>query len=144
MSRSVVGLLVLCCFLGTVAAAADDPIQKDLAMLQGTWRVKSAIRGGKEYPGEDLAQLSFIFKGDELISTRFANDFLQVKLDPSKKPAAIDLVSKKDKPAIQGIYEIDGDTLKLCWNHASTERPRTFTSAAGSGTIYLVLKRVKK
>ena len=37
------------------------------------------------------------------------------KLDPSKKPKAIDITQLSGKgETIPGIYSIDGDTLKIC------------------------------
>jgi hypothetical protein len=42
-----------------------------------------------------------------------------------------------------GIYEIDGDTLKVCFDLQGKKRPREFKSASGSPTFVNVNKRVK-
>ena len=47
-----------------------------------------------------------------------------------------------DEP-IKGIYEIDGDSLKICFA-IEGERPKKFESAEGSTTMLIVLKRIKK
>jgi hypothetical protein len=43
-----------------------------------------------------------------------------------------------------GIYEIDGDTLKVCFDPQGKVRPTEFKSAPGSENFVNVHKRVKK
>ena len=69
------------------------------------------------------------------------------KLDPSKSPKTID-VTMTEGPSkgtvMLGIYEIDGDTLKVCFDPHGKKRPTEFKSAPGSQTFVNVHKRVKK
>jgi uncharacterized protein (TIGR03067 family) len=44
----------------------------------------------------------------------------------------------------RGIYEFGGDTRKVCLAPEGKDRPKEFSSKAGSGHILAVLKRVKK
>lgn len=55
-------------------------------------------------------------------------------LDPAKKPKEIDFRSAddKDKDVVKGIYELDGDDLKLCLAF-KTERPTKFAAQKGQG-----------
>jgi hypothetical protein len=47
-------------------------------------------------------------------------------------------------PDFYAIYEVDGDTLRLCEGvHAYGDPPRSFAAPAGSGTRLTVLKRVR-
>ena len=72
-------------------------------------------------------------------------------VDVTTKPKAIDInpVSKLDPmnvgKAIKGIYEIDGDTFKICGSMEAEARarPMTLESKVGSGVTRIVLKRVK-
>jgi hypothetical protein len=43
-----------------------------------------------------------------------------------------------------GIYEIDGDTLRVCFDPEGKKRPTEFKSASGSQTFVNVHKRAKK
>ena len=43
-----------------------------------------------------------------------------------------------------GIYEISGETLKVCFDPEGKKRPTEFKSASGSQTFVNVHKRVKK
>ena len=141
--RHVVVAFVLFLVYQNTRAAQEDRIKNDLAALQGVWKVESAVAGGEKIPAEQQAKMGFTFKGNELIPADNPKDVAVVKLDPGQKPAAIDLTEKNKKTSL-GIYEIDGDTLKLCFNEPGKPRPKTFESAKGSQTIYLVLKRDKK
>jgi hypothetical protein len=43
-----------------------------------------------------------------------------------------------------GIYEFEGDTLKVCFDPTGKKRPTEFKSEPGSGNFVNVHKRVKK
>jgi uncharacterized protein (TIGR03067 family) len=141
MRSALVAVIVLSSCLGR-ATAKEDGIEKDLARLQGVWKVDSCLAGGEKAPAEQVAKMSFTFKGAELIPADNPKDVARVKLDATRKPAAIDLTESNKKTSL-GIYEIDGNTLKLCFNPPGKDRPKAFESAKGSSTMYLVLKRDK-
>jgi hypothetical protein len=42
-----------------------------------------------------------------------------------------------------GIYALDGDTLKVCYDPQGQDRPKEFKSAADSNVTFAVCKRVK-
>jgi uncharacterized protein (TIGR03067 family) len=69
------------------------------------------------------------------------------KIDPSKSPKTIDvtMIEGPDKGKVMlGIYEIDEDTLRACFDPQGKKRPTEFKSAAGSMNFVNVHKRVKK
>lgn len=135
-SLLAVGLLLL---PATAAHAAD----KD--KLQGYWKVEKAVRDGMEMPNEERDKLKLEFKGDKVIPhegdrTEEAAEFV---LDETKKPKAIDIKPPKgEEKLVKGIYELTGDTLKICFARAG-ERPTEFSSAAGSKMMFIQLKRAK-
>ena len=66
----------------------------------------------------------------------------QLKTDANWQPKEIDLT--KGKESSFGIYQLDGDNLKLCLNQRTTsERPQDWSAPAGSGRVLMVFKRVK-
>jgi uncharacterized protein (TIGR03067 family) len=132
-----------------VGAAADDETDKDLKQLEGVWVLESQEVGGKKVTAEQLKAETITFLQDRWARKR-GDEFIAVgtlKLDASKSPKTIDIKATdgvgKGTVAL-GIYELDGDTLKECFDPDGKERPTEFKTAAGSGTVLRVLKRAKK
>ena len=62
-------------------------------------------------------------------------------IEPAKSPKTIDITMKEgDKGTAHGIYELKGDTLKICVARPNTERPTEFTE---KGTVFITFKRKK-
>jgi uncharacterized protein (TIGR03067 family) len=151
-----IALVTLLCTLGLTAAGgtgaqADDKadVEKELKKLQGTWTFESVEVGGKEEPAADFKGMTVTFEGNKF-TVKKRNEVIQVgteKLDPSKSPKAVDVKVAEglNKGAVMlGIYEISGDTLKVCFDPAGKKRPTEFKSTPGSPTFVNVHKRVKK
>jgi len=132
------GLLVFCsfgAFIATGLVQAGDA-KKDQAGLQGTWKATF----------EDK-KLVLTLKGNTFTFTMGDENYQGTfKIDPSKKPKHINMTVKKgdkfvDKTSL-GIYELTGDTLKVCYSVAPNPRPTDFTSGPKSGRALVVYKRV--
>lgn len=149
-------LAAWCCVVGLVAvggpgAWADDTadLAKEVQKFQGTWRFESSEAGGQALPADVLKGLVLTFEGAKH-TVKMGDEVIQVgtqKIDPSKSPKAID-VTLTEGPSkgttMLGIYEIDGDTLKVCFDPSGQKRPTEFKSQAGSGNFVNVHKRAKK
>jgi uncharacterized protein (TIGR03067 family) len=148
--------MALLCAFGFAAAGgsgtlADDKadLEKEVKKFQGTWTFESSEAGGNELPADDLKTLILTFEGDKH-TVKKGDEVIQVgtqKLDPSRSPKTID-VTMAEGPhkgtVMLGIYEIDGDTLKVCFDPEGKKRPTEFKSAAGSNYFFNVHKRIKK
>lgn len=135
-----VAICSLTAFFHSGPGFAQDPA-KDLDKMQGAWKMESARDRGEGFPAEVLARLTMTIKGNQLIPSDNPKDLLTITLDPSKKPAAIDL-KEKDKVNL-GIYEIKDDTLQVCFTEGG-DRPKEFLSTKENKAILLVMKRVVK
>jgi uncharacterized protein (TIGR03067 family) len=127
--------------------AADTPTndaktaQKN---MQGAWKAEKAVIGGHDAGKEVLDKLVVEIKDNKVrIRDGSTDSDAEMKLDPSKKPAWIDLTPTREKQVIKGIYEQEGDSLKLCWTKEGKDRPTAFESKEGSETVLMVLKRDK-
>ena len=146
---TLVCALVLTASAGTGARADDKAdVEKELKQFQGTWTFESVEAGGKEVPAAEFKGITVTFEGDKY-TVRKGDEVIQAakqKLDPSKSPKTVDFTVTKglSKGAVMlGIYEISGDTLKVCFDPEGKKRPTQFKSASGSQT-FVVHKRVKK
>jgi uncharacterized protein (TIGR03067 family) len=129
-------------------SGADAPKKPpaDGDRIQGVWNLVSSERGGKAEAGDEKQPLQIEFTAE---SFRFrlpagARRAQPYTLDPGKSPKAIDwLGDRKDVSPVPGIYELDGDTLKVCWGVGDKVRPREFKTKAGKDDWLWVLKRAK-
>jgi uncharacterized protein (TIGR03067 family) len=115
--------------------------------LLGNWTVVKAEEDGK--PVAELLKAKFTFKDGDKLLVKLAEEAkpldAAVKLDAAKKPKQIDItrtVDARSETAL-GIYEVDGDKLKLCVAEAEVkERPTEFKSKSRKVT-YVELTRDK-
>jgi uncharacterized protein (TIGR03067 family) len=149
-------LVALFCAVGFAVAGgsstlADDKadLEKEARKFQGTWTFESIEAGGQKLPADQLKGLILIFEGDKH-TVKKGDEVIQVgtqKIDASKSPKTID-VTMTEGPhkgtVMLGVYEIDGDTLKVCFDSAGKKRPTEFKSEPGTETFVNVHKRVKK
>jgi uncharacterized protein (TIGR03067 family) len=130
------------------ALASADTAKEELEKLNGVWRAESVTEDGKEMSADDLKTVRLIVNGKEYTYARGTNFIKGThKLDPSKKPRAIDAVrsSGADKgKTLKGIYELKGDSFKVCFAAPGKDRPKEFTAKKGSGNRLIVMKRAKK
>jgi uncharacterized protein (TIGR03067 family) len=143
---SAIALSVIFLFAASARAGTpkDADVKKDVEKFQGKWTVASIEENGKAAPADEVAKFEVTIKGD-VFTVKIKdeeNKEMTIKVDATKKPAAIDLVPKNAKePTVLGIYKLDGDTLTICGTDEKKERPAEF--ATGKGITTIVLKRAK-
>jgi uncharacterized protein (TIGR03067 family) len=113
------------------------------------WRGVSVTEDGKEMSKEEADGVRLTVTGEKYTLKLRDQDIEGThRLDPTKKPKQIEAVRTKGPhkgEKMVGIYELDGDTFKVCFAApGKTDRPTEFKSTAGSGQRVLVLKREKK
>ena len=134
--------------VGTLVDEKTD-IEKETKKFQGTWTIESSEAGGEKMSSDDLKGLTVTFEGDKH-TVKKGDDVVQVgtqKLDPTQSPKTID-VTMSEGPSkgsvMLGIYEFDGDTLKVCFDPKGKKRPTEFKTEAGSENFVNIHKRIKK
>lgn len=144
-------LLVGCAlaFATFTVRADDDAAKKELKALQGTWKVTTAEQDGD--PLDRIIGGTLTVKDNNF--TIATVDKVELKgdliLDPTKMPKYINFAHQdgvlKDK-TWQGIYELKGDVLKLCYAEADSdkERPSEFKTLKKSRLLLIEMKREKK
>jgi len=133
---------LLCALLAPAVSRSDDPA-KDLDKLQGTWSLASMEAEGKKVPDAELKGVTAVFAKDRMtVGKGDDTETAVLKIDSTKKPKWIDTTSK-DGEKLQGIYELDGDNLKICLSKKENDRPTEFATKAGIEHGFLVFKRQK-
>ena len=140
-------VLPLVFVLATVAGGRDeDAATKDLKRMEGDWAALSMEVDGVKVPDEDAMAYFRTVKGDRYTVSRYRKALGKgtVKLDPTKKPRAIDALPAGEGKSLLGIYEFDGNKLKLCFARPGKARPTEFRSKEGSGHTLTVWQREKE
>jgi uncharacterized protein (TIGR03067 family) len=151
ISLAALSCIIAFAAFGATGTLADDKgeLEKEVRIFQGTWTFESSETGGKAIPADELKGIVVTFEGDKH-TVKKGDEVIQVgtqKLDPSKSPKTIDVTMTEgpNKGAVMlGIYEIDGDTLRVCFDPQGKTRPTEFKSTLGSENFVNVHKRIKK
>jgi uncharacterized protein (TIGR03067 family) len=135
------------CVVLVLAAAGTGKEGKEVAdPIKGTWTVESILRDGQDV--DDAKGDKVTFGGGKLmIKTKDRDQEGTYKVDPSGKPATIDVVPGEGPNAgktLKGIYRVKGDELTICIPvNADSARPKEFEGKEGSGLMLVSLKRDK-
>ena len=143
------GLYVLGAVAVLMVAADDkDETKKEIERFQGTWKFESVMIGGEKMDIKLFKDARLILEGEKF--TQNQGKLVThgtYKVDVSKKPKTVD-VTFTDGPekgkTMPGIYELNGDAYKACFDLTCKERPTKFESKKGTMLVVEVLKREKK
>jgi uncharacterized protein (TIGR03067 family) len=97
-----------------------------LNQFRGSWRLAEV--NGKEVTDADGPAIRTTVDGYEFTDWKGETPTSRgsIWLDPTKRPAAINVVPREGPGAtatILGVYELDGKVLRVCINHKGGPRP---------------------
>jgi uncharacterized protein (TIGR03067 family) len=140
---------ILCIYL-TVAAsltafAANPPA--DAKAVQGSWTPVKADLGGQPMTEAVLKSISLkLDNGKYEVSVAGAPDKGTYTIDSTSKPKGMTITGTEgpnNGKTFPAIYELKGDTLRICYDLSGAKRPTEFKSIEGT-RIYLVTYNRKK
>jgi uncharacterized protein (TIGR03067 family) len=131
----------------SIAGGDAKLIDAEYAKLEGTWRFLSLEVDGMKLPEAAIKDARLIIKGKEFtMKDPVATYRGTFRIDPAKKPKTIDIKftegPEKGNTSL-GIYELNGDELKMCLTITAKDRPTAFEAKAKSGHGFEVLRREK-
>jgi uncharacterized protein (TIGR03067 family) len=140
-------VITLVATVGTVLASSMQTGDDVLKKIQGTWKFTEHMMNGQAVPAEQLKDMTITFSGDKF-TVRTGDQVVQAgthKFDPSTKPGHVDAAVTEGEGkgnTMLGIYELRGDTIRVCFDPMGKERPTSFT--AKDNQMSATVKRVKK
>jgi uncharacterized protein (TIGR03067 family) len=145
-------MLSSCAVLGFAClitrAEPTEDVKKELEKLRGTWKWVFMEQEGTKLPEATFKDSRLIIDGDKFLA-RDPQQTLKgtFTVSVSQKPKTIDVTftegPEKGK-SFKGIYELEGDTYKVCLALPGKERPTEFVSKPESGYVLEILRREKR
>jgi uncharacterized protein (TIGR03067 family) len=115
----------------------------DLDALQGAWRIVALEMDGRNMPS---GEASIIVKGSRFTTTAMGGEYSgALEVDETTSPKSFNLrfeAGAESGNTSYGIYELSGDTWKICLTLRGGTRPKTFATTADSGLALETLHRV--
>lgn len=145
MTAAVAAVLAAAAVAAPVPKDKEKEKPKDEEAVLGTWRTKSLDVGNGVVPAPaEFQKVGYVFgeKGG-MTMQRDGKVMLEgtFKVDATAKLKTLDIV-RKDGIQVLCLYELDGDTLKLCLTQRpGAARPPEFKGDAKTVTVVFVLER---
>jgi len=133
------------------AKAPEKPIDAELKKLQGLWRVTKIDTERGSAPAKELEGMRWRIVGDLLVAQDSPDQKQQgrtrLTIDPAKSPkwitTTLEGVPKGDTlKRMDGIYELKGDTLRICTVASGQVRPTEFKVGKAVECGLIELERV--
>jgi uncharacterized protein (TIGR03067 family) len=144
--QKCLSVLLVCGFL-IWAGDGQKPDQGkgDLDQMQGNWHAVAMEGKGKAKSADDVKKFQLIVNKDAFTVKLDGADHLSGKLvlRADKKPKQVDLVQETG-PLYKGIYEINGQRLKMCVcisSDADSERPKNLATKEDSENACITWER---
>jgi uncharacterized protein (TIGR03067 family) len=125
------------CWLAGCGATNAADTAEDTKLWQGTWKMDSCIWNGEPQKGD----VAWLVEGDRYrirMDRQTHEDPYPFQLDATQKH--ID-VNHHETPKgtyggkLKGIYEVSGDTLRVCYDLTGSRYPKSFEAGPGSRQV---------
>ncbi len=140
--RAFLSMLLLSILM--TATAGNRP--GDTKVIQGAWIPTKAELGGIGMGSDTLKIITLKIDDGKYEVTAEVVDKGTYTMNPDATPKTIDITGVEGPNAgkkILAIYELKGDTLRICYNLGPGPRPTEFQSPVGSTHFLATYKRKK-
>jgi len=123
----------------------DETSREDLDKLQGIWRTVAVEVDGSPVASWLFENAKLVITGDRFTLRNPLPDADQrmegvLKLDAGKVPKQLKLTLDGGQ-ILEEIYELEGNTLRVCYPIKDVNRPTSFNTTAKSGLSLVVYER---
>src|SRR6185312_14777336 len=129
------------CFMMVVSFVSGAADVSDAKAVQGDWKPVKAELGGQPMAEEVLKTISLkIGEGTYEVHVANSPDKGTVTVDSSTTPKSMTITGTEGPnkgKTFPCIYELKGETLRICYDLSGVKRPSEFKTTAGT-KLYLV------
>lgn len=126
--------------------ACRDVEKEENKMVEGTWVPVDAELGGQKFPDVVLKTMKLtINDGNYTVNVGEQIDKGTVKIESTTTPKAMDITGTEGPnqgKTLPAIYELKGDTLRICYDLEGKQRPTEFKTAMGTQQFLVNYKRM--
>jgi uncharacterized protein (TIGR03067 family) len=144
--KRIAGMLALSVAVVVSPSVRGDATADDWKKLAGTWKVDAATLNGDDAKAMLKDAVLTIDEGKYKLQLG-TTDAGTLGIDPGKTPKQMTITGSEGPnkgKTFPAIYEVDGDTLKICYALNAKEPPKEFKSTADNKTLLVTYKREKK
>lgn len=138
--------IIACGLLASTLPAEEKAVKLDAKSLEGKYTITKGEHDGKALPPDHFKGSVVTFTKSKIYGTdKNTKEFFSAEytLDTSSSPAMIKMTGtapKKEKS--DGIIEMSGDTIRLCYALPGGETPKKFEGGVKQNCF--TLKRIEK
>jgi uncharacterized protein (TIGR03067 family) len=120
----------------------------DPAKLAGDWKFVSGVKSGEKMSEDNLKKLKCSLTKETFVLENEGGKFvMKYELDTKKTPVGIKIEITEGPVGVgsktEGIIELKGDTMKLCYAAMGGDAPKTFEAKKDTDIHFFELKRSK-
>jgi uncharacterized protein (TIGR03067 family) len=120
---------------------------EDIKAIDGVWHPVEGELGGRELPETTLETLTLtLAAGTYTVRVDHHLDKGTITLDPHASPKTIDIHGTEGPNKglmLPAIYELTGDTLRVCYDLSGQKRPAAFMSMPDTEQFLVLYRREK-
>jgi uncharacterized protein (TIGR03067 family) len=121
-------------------------LEDDWKKIEGTWIPVTAELNGQKMSEAFLKDTKLVLTGGHYTNQNDHGDYKLISAEKPEAPKAMDVIGtdgpNKGKTFL-AIYELSGDTLRICYDLAGKTRPSEFATKAGTRQFLVSYKREK-
>jgi uncharacterized protein (TIGR03067 family) len=130
------------------AAARSQDAAGERKLLQGTWLPVAAELSENPLDEATLKTMKLVVEEDKYAITvgESAFDKGTIRIDPAAKPKTMDILGTggpNQGKTFLAIYELNSDTLRICYDLTGKVRPTEFKTRRGEPLFLATYKRAK-
>jgi len=146
MKTKTIPCICIATILLTTAARGQDAAD-ERKLLQGTWLPTAAEVSENPFGEATLKIMKLVVEGEKYNATvGISVDLGTIRIDPAAKPKTMDIISTEGPnrgKTFLAIYELNGDTLRVCYDLTGKVRPTEFKTRKGEALFLATYKRAK-